>query len=884
MTSLVSYLQLLGYLALVLSSWSAISGAYRRRDVRRLDILVVVLALVLVSPVSLAALSGSLEIVPFTALFVFPYLLLRLVQHFRHVHVGFTVVGIAVPIAAAVLRSVTPLPWPPWQMIAVAGYNLTTLVVLAITFTVESQGSAGVTARRLYFAAAGTWFLAAINMTALGATAWHLQQTDSAALLASALAAATLVCYYLAFATPRALRKSWQRQELGRYLVATADRDAEDRGSHAANDLLRAAQRGAAGSAVFVAIRDSITTTEVIVRASTHTGLTGVRLDSESGPADATYREASSTILPLTELEGRLRDGLTRSGDTVLLAPISSSVQRWGVVGVVQRRGSLFPNDDLRLLEQLGHYAGGILDHGQLVTEARERERLAADRRLRETESRMSLMLDTITDYAILIVDHHGAIVNWPVGAGAVFGYEERDVLDTPAAPLFGMSPESFLQTLAEAARVGGVAREHEGTRHDGTHFFASTHIRRLDPGPDKLEGFVVVTRDVTERRDLEDRLRQGQKMEALGRLAGGIAHDFNNLLTAILGYADWLHLELPVTDTARRDQVSEIQKAATRAAGLTRQLLAFSRHQVVQPVVLDIPKAVADLMPMLQRVIGEHIDVSEETVGHVPPVLADLSQIEQVILNLAVNARDAMPNGGRLTIHISVVTIDRAQEPSGLGTGEWVRLDVRDTGTGMDAATRSRIFEPFFTTKEFGRGTGLGLATVYGIVRQMGGIIQVDSTLGQGSTFSVYMRPTKLINIETGVVPEAAAPGGSETILLVEDEPGVAKLLHQLLERHGYHLLVADGPARAQELAQAHEKTIDLVVSDVVMPGGTGPELVTRLRQTRPGLRALFISGYADSVFSNEGLLPDTQFLQKPFTSIDLLIKVRHLLSGHTI
>jgi PAS domain S-box-containing protein len=883
MTSLVSYLQLLGYLALLLTSWSAIKGAFGHRDLRRLDILIVVMSLVLASPVGAAPFRGGLSVVPYATLFLFPYLLLRLVQHFRHVHVGFTVVGLTVPVVAAVLHSTTPLPWPAWQHFVASGYSIATLIALALTFSFESHRSAGVTARRLYFAAGGTWQLAAINVVSLTSGAWTINQ-ESAALLNSALAAGTFICYYLAFATPRRLRKSWQRQELARYLVATADREADERGPHAADDLLRAAQRGVAGSAVFVAIRDSITTEEVIVRASTHNTLTGVRLDAESGPADAAYREAASTILPLSALDGRLRDGLARSGETVILAPISSAVQRWGVVGVVQRRGSLFPNDDLRLLEQLGQYAGGILDHGQLVTAARERERRAADRRLRETESRMTLMLDTITDYAILIVDHQGAIVNWPVGASAVFGYDESDVLDTPAAPLFGMSPESFLQTLAEAARVGGVAREHECTRHDGTRFFATTHIRRLDPGPDNLQGFVVVTRDITERRDLEDRLRQGQKMEALGRLAGGIAHDFNNLLTAILGYADWLYLELPVTDTARRDQVSEIQKAATRAAGLTRQLLAFSRHQVVQPVVLDISQSVQELMPMLQRVIGEHIDVSEETVGHVPPVLADLSQIEQVILNLAVNARDAMPNGGRLTIHISQVTLTRAQEHSGLGAGDWVRLDVRDTGTGMDAATQSRIFEPFFTTKEFGRGTGLGLATVYGIVRQMGGVIQVESTLGQGSTFSVYMRPTKLINIETGVVSEAAAPGGSETILLVEDEPGVAKLLHQMLQRHGYQVLVADGPARAEELAQAHGARIDLVVSDVVMPGGTGPELVTRLRESRPGLRALFISGYADSVFSKDGMPADTQFLQKPFTSIDLLIKVRHLLSGHTI
>jgi len=883
MTTLVGYLELAGYGALILTSWCAIAGAYRHRDLRRLDILMVVLALVLVSPVSLAAFGGSLSVIPFAILFLFPYLLLRLIQHFREVPTALTVMGLVVPVAAVILRSAALAPWPAWQQFAVSVYSVSALVLLALTFTLESHRSSGVTARRLYFAAAGTWLLAAINSVTLTTSTLPLNQ-ESAALLNTALSASVRLCYYLAFATPRRLRKSWQRQELSRYLVKTANREAEERGAHASDDLLRAAQRGAAGSAVFVAIRDSITSEEVTVRATTHTGLTGLRLDAEGGPADATYREASSTILPLSTLDGRLRDGLVRTGETVLLAPISSSVQRWGVVGVVQRRGSLFPNDDLRLLEQLGQYAGGILDHGQLVTEARERERRAADRRLRETESRMSLMLDTITDYAILIVDHHGAIVNWPVGAGAVFGYAEQEVLDTPASTLFGMSQEAFLQTLSEAVRVGGVAREHECTRHDGTRFFATTHIRRLDPGPDDLQGFVVVTRDITERREMEDRLRQGQKMEALGRLAGGVAHDFNNLLTAILGYADWLYDELPVQDTARRDQVGEIQKAATRAAGLTRQLLAFSRHQVVQPTVLNIPKAVEDLMPMLRRVIGEHIDVSEETLGYIPPVLADLNQVEQVVLNLAVNARDAMPNGGRILIQISVVQIDQSLEHTGLGTGEWVRLDVRDTGTGMDQATQSRIFEPFFTTKAFGRGTGLGLATVYGIIRQMGGVIQVDSVVGQGSTFSIYMRPTKLLSVEAGVVAEGAAPGGSERILLVEDEPGVAKLLHQMLQRHGYQLLVADGPARALELAQNTEQQIDLVVSDVVMPGGTGPELVTRLREQRPTLRALFISGYADSVLTKEGLPADAQFLQKPFTGIDLLIKVRHLLSGRTI
>ena len=606
----------------------------------------------------------------------------------------------------------------------------------------------------------------------------------------------------------------------------------------------------------------------------------GVTLDPEGGPADATYREARPDIVPLLAVDPDLRPALSDAGTSVLLAPISTSVRRWGVVGVVQRHGSLFPNDDLRLLEQLGQYAGGVLDHSQLVTEARDRERRSSERRLREVESRMSLMLDTITDYAILIVDQQGHVVNWPVGAGAVFGYAESEIVDCSSAPLFGMTDDELLATLAHAARAGVVVRDDACVRRGGERFEATTHIRRLEPGQDDLQGFVIVTRDVTEIRQMEERLRQGQKMEALGRMAGGIAHDFNNLLTAIMGYADWLLTEIPDSTPAVRDPVNEIQKAATRAAGLTRQLLAFSRHQVVQPIVLDLADTVQELMPMLRRLIGEHIETAEEIIGHIPQVLADRNQIEQVIINLAVNARDAMPKGGRLVIRLSVSpTGPTPQQASSIDS--WVCLEVQDSGVGMDTATQSRIFEPFFTTKDFGRGTGLGLATVYGIVKQMGGGIDVASEPGRGSTFRVYLRPTTLTSVETEIVSEAAAPSGSETILLVEDEPGVAKLLRQMLERHGYHLLVADGPERAEAIAGDLDIKIDMIVSDVVMPGGTGPDLVKSLRSRRPGLPALFISGYANAVL-DDGIPADAQFLQKPFTGIDLLIKVRHVLTGH--
>ncbi len=879
MRELVDLLQLAGFAALALTFVATIRGARRHRDARRLDILLAVGSLVLASPLSVRAMQGPLSIAPVVVLVLFPYFLIRLVQHFREVPGPLVWASLVTPAVAVAVIGATPPPWPPWQQYVISGYAAGALALVLLAFAIEAGHSSGVTRRRLLLAALGTGCYVGIHGVSVSATVLALA-SETGSLLTRALSGIALIAYYLAFATPRSLRTRWQREELSRFLVDTADREADERGRHAAEDLLRAAIRAGAGSAGFVAIRDSVTSEDVTVRASTQPMLEGVSLDAEAGPADMTFREAESASVPLAALDARLRDGLKRTGTSVLLAPISSSIRRWGVVGVVQRHGTLFPQDDLRLLEQLAQYAGGMLDHGQLVTEARERERRAADRRLREVESRMALMLDTVRDYAILMVDHRGAVVNWPVGAQAVFGHAAADVVDQSAAQLFGMTDEAWRDMLADAERSGRVVREHEGVRPDGTRFIALTHLRRLEPGPEDLRGFVVVTRDVTERRQMEERLRQGQKMEALGRLAGGIAHDFNNLLTAILGYADWLEQELPPQDAQKRDHVSEIQKAATRAAGLTRQLLAFSRHQVVQPVVLDVGRTLDELMPMLRRLIGEHIEITGDTIGEPPPVLADRNQLEQVILNLAVNARDAMPDGGQLRIRLEAVHIDHPPSGSGLTPGDWVRLDVQDTGVGMDAATQARIFEPFFTTKEFGRGTGLGLATVYGIIRQMGGAILVDSTPGRGTTFHIYMRPTKLIALESSVVAEAAAPGGSETILLVEDEPGVAKLLQQMLHRHGYQVQVADGPARALELAAAGDR-IDMVISDVVMPGGTGPDLVRTLRADRPGLRTLFISGYADTVLSREGLPPDTHFLQKPFTGIDMLIKVRQVLTG---
>jgi len=378
--------------------------------------------------------------------------------------------------------------------------------------------------------------------------------------------------------------------------------------------------------------------------------------------------------------------------------------------------------------------------------------------------------------------------------------------------------------------------------------------------------------RDVTAQRHLEDQLRQAQKMEAVGRLAGGIAHDFNNILTAILGTCSLMQRELSPGSRARED-VDEIQRAATRAAGLTRQLLAYSRRQVLQPEVLDLNVVVGEMDRMLRRLIGEDVELVTVLGKDLGRVLADPGQIEQVVLNLAVNARDAMPRGGRLTIETADAPGDPAGTPQGSSSPR-VMLAISDTGVGMDDRVRSHLFEPFFTTKEVGKGTGLGLATVYGIVRQSGGAITVDSAPGRGSTFRVYLPRVEEASFRRpsqGAPEGGAREGGSPEppaahILLAEDEPRVRALTQRVLEARGYRVLAATDGAKALELASDQSVKVDLLVTDVVMPGMSGPDLARRLRESRPGLPVVYMSGYADQGLAHEAAATGGAFLSKPF------------------
>ena len=421
--------------------------------------------------------------------------------------------------------------------------------------------------------------------------------------------------------------------------------------------------------------------------------------------------------------------------------------------------------------------------------------------------------------------------------------------------------------------------------RGDGTLIWVTLGARAEKDADGQVLHYEWSVADITERKRLESELRQAQKLEGIGQLAGGIAHDFNNLLTVITGRSYLVLAQLPADHAVRR-HVDLIQTTAERAAALTRQLLAFSRKQVLEPKVLDVKAVVTGLAPMLRRLIGENLEVAVVATPELGAVKADPSQLEQIILNLAVNARDAMPQGGTLTIETANVELDEtyARRHPGANAGRFVMLAVSDTGHGMDAAVKARIFEPFFTTKDPGKGTGLGLATVFGIVKQSGGSIGVYSEPGHGTTFKVYLpRVDETIDqAATAATPTLAR--GSETILLVEDDDEVRALARETLDGHGYTVIPASAPAEALQLAGSHSGPIHLLVTDVVLPQLSGRGLAERLAPEHRDLRVLYMSGYTDDAIVRHGMLEEgTAFLQKPFTPYTLLSKVREVLDRRT-
>ncbi|HSN92662.1 MAG TPA: ATP-binding protein [Anaeromyxobacteraceae bacterium] len=516
-----------------------------------------------------------------------------------------------------------------------------------------------------------------------------------------------------------------------------------------------------------------------------------------------------------------------------------------------------------------------------LVTDVTDHWR--TEEALRASEERFRALTERATDVLVLL-DAEGRVVHWSTGATEALGWTAEERLARPGMEIVHPDDaEAAGRTLEGLARSpGAVVPVVLRARHrDGSWRTLDAVSRSLLHVP-AVRGIVVNARDVTHQRQLEQQVQASQRLESIGRLAGGVAHDFNNLLTVILSCAEALGHDLGEGHPSAED-VREIRGAGERARDLTRQLLAFARRQVIAPVVLDLNALLRDSEKLLRRVLGEDVDIAVELSPDLWPVRCDPAQIQQVILNLAVNARDAMPRGGKLTIETANLVLDEtyAATHQGIVPGPHVLVAVSDSGEGMTPEARAHLFEPFFTTKPAGHGTGLGLATVYGIVRQSGGHVWVYSEPGRGTTFKVYFPRT-----EPGLPAAAPAPrpvrsaGGDETVLVVEDDPRVREVTVKALRGAGYRVLAAGDGREALAVAAASEVPVDLLVTDVVMPELSGKQVAEELGARMPGLRVLFVSGYTQNTIVHHGVLDaGVEFLAKPFTPTALLARVREVL-----
>jgi len=559
-----------------------------------------------------------------------------------------------------------------------------------------------------------------------------------------------------------------------------------------------------------------------------------------------------------------------------------------GVLYAARREARPFTDCDEAALERLASQASTAIANAQLFARekaARARAE-ASEQALRESEERFRSVVENASDL-ITVLTADGVIEYESPSLERLLGWDPEELIgkqlmDYVHPDDVTLLSQAFARRLADPVAINPPVEFRVRARDGSWHVLAVTsRVSRSERGAVTL---VATSRDVTERRALEDQLRQAHRLESIGRLAGGVAHDFNNLLTVIGGRAHLLLTRLRRDDPTRRD-VELIKKTSARAAELTHQLLAFSRRQVLQPKLLNLNDVVTGLEGILQRLIGEHIELVTSLAPGPATVKADPGQLEQVVMNLALNARDAMPTGGRLTIETARATLGAPGPVSveAVEAGSYVLLMVSDTGVGMDEAIRSHIFEPFFTTKDVGQGTGLGLATVYGIVRQSGGHITARSEPGRGSTFTIYLpevRDEAIVHVPSQALEDA--PRGVETILLVEDEAEVRDLARDILELAGYRVLEAASPEEAERICRDLTSPIHVLLTDVVMPRMSGRQLAERLAEARPAIRVLYMSGYTDDAIVHHGVLGQgSAFLPKPFTPADLARKVREALDA---
>jgi two-component system cell cycle sensor histidine kinase/response regulator CckA len=594
------------------------------------------------------------------------------------------------------------------------------------------------------------------------------------------------------------------------------------------------------------------------------------RMHEILGSADETPSDLTSFISRLHEedrdrVESQLRSALDGWAEFYLESRIGRPD---GTVRHVATRGRFLPD------EASGN-SRAIAVCWDITDQKRDDER----RRL------LSTVLESAAN-AIMITDSDGRI-SWVNSAFTeLTGYTLEEALgQNPRLLKSGKHDENFYRKMWDTISHGSTWHGQViNRRKDGAFYTEEMTISPVRGASGETVSFVCMKRDITFQVDLAHQLHQAQKLEAVGRLAGGVAHDFNNILTVISGNAELALADLPAGDPTA-EALKDIVEASRRAASLTRQLLAFSRRQILQPKVLDFNALVSGTEKMLRRLIGEDIKLSTRLQPNLAAITADPGQLEQILMNLAVNARDAMPQGGELvfeTENIEMQETQAGQYGVRMPSDRYVRLTVKDTGHGMDEETQARIFEPFFTTKEKSKGTGLGLSTVYGIVKQSGGYIWVRSAPGKGATFKVYLPQVDSAPDRSPKAPTTVAPGGGESILLVEDEETVLKLARSILERAGYTVVTATNGAEALRLVREYPKPIHLLVTDVVMPGMSGPVLADSLQPLRKGLRVLYTSGYTDDAIVHHGVLDSgAHLLEKPYSQNALLSTVRRVLDS---
>ena len=607
--------------------------------------------------------------------------------------------------------------------------------------------------------------------------------------------------------------------------------------------------------------------------------------------ADARVRYVSPSVKRVMgydpgTIEGRRIFEYMHEDDVPLLQSAFESRSSVPGVGELVTFRARHADGSWRMMEEVGT---NLFDHPTirgLVINARDvTSRWETERALAQAKQELDAVIN-VSPLPIIVVNESRRVQLWNPAAEQTFGWSAAEVLGQ-AYPISAPSTtdgevEHFFRESFRGESAAGT--EIWRRRKDGELRLLQLWNAQLPAGPDGKTALVGVMADITESRKMEEQLRQAQKMEAVGRLAGGIAHDFNNMLTAIGGHVHLIQEDLSVSDPIQRD-LEEVSAAVDRAANLTRQLLAFSRKQVLQPQPVDVDAVVRGIENMLQRLIGEDVELSTALQSGLRAVLVDRGQLEQVLVNLAVNARDAMPRGGTLSISTEEVDATDARVASRLGLieGRYISIVVTDNGHGMDAATTARIFEPFFTTKAVGHGTGLGLSTVYGIVKQSGGEIHVRSAPGAGTTFTISFPVVDGPVVECVAIAEkVAAQTASGTILLVEDEAPVRGLVEKVLIKRGYVVVATDSPAAAREQAKKFGSGIDLLLSDVVMPGGTGRDLADELCAMLPGLRVLFMSGYAeDAIHSYGHLNAGSAFISKPFSPDELVQSIQRVLAS---